>query len=126
MATGPLELAQDQVAVLLPKLFSAFGLAMRARKCAVGTEQVLTEVRRGRGRFAILSKDLSQNTHKKLTDAFASHGVPYAVVPCDMQSLAGRFGKSGPVAAAVLTDARFLQIFQKNTGNTRNAMEVQS
>ena len=47
---------------------SLLGLANRARKIISGEELVIKEVRKGRAKLVILSRDASENTSKKITD----------------------------------------------------------
>ncbi|WP_115714725.1 L7Ae/L30e/S12e/Gadd45 family ribosomal protein [Amedibacterium intestinale] len=58
------------------------GLAARARKIATG-ETVMKQLRSGKVKLVILSKDMGDNGKKKLLDKCSFYHVPYAFMECD-------------------------------------------
>ncbi|MCA1062412.1 YlxQ family RNA-binding protein [Rossellomorea sp. AcN35-11] len=86
---------------------SLLGLANRARKIISGEELVVKEVRGGRGKLVILSKDASANTFKKITDKCKSYNVPVSLVESRYE-LGQAIGKEARVVVAVM-DAGFAQ-----------------
>ncbi|MCA1053552.1 YlxQ family RNA-binding protein [Rossellomorea aquimaris] len=84
---------------------SLLGLANRARKIISGEELVIKEVRSGRAKLVILSKDASSNTYKKVTDKCKSYNVPVRLVE-DRYELGHSIGKDARVVVA-LSDAGF-------------------
>ncbi|MCM3569061.1 YlxQ family RNA-binding protein [Neobacillus mesonae] len=83
--------------------FSLLGLANRARKVISGEELSIKEIRSGKAKLILLSKDASQNTAKKITDKCNSYMVPLKMV--ENRHLLGRaIGKEARVVVAVLDD----------------------
>lgn len=84
---------------------SLLGLANRARKIISGEELVVKEVRSGRAKLVLLSKDASANTQKKVLDKCKSYHVPVKFVE-DRYILGHSIGKEARVVVA-LSDAGF-------------------
>lgn len=84
---------------------SLLGLANRARKVISGEELSVKEVRGGKAKLVLLSKDASPNTMKKVTDKCKSYHVPCKLVE-DRFLLGSAIGKEARVVVAVL-DAGF-------------------
>ncbi|MGR3763901.1 YlxQ family RNA-binding protein [Rossellomorea sp. NS-SX7] len=84
---------------------SLLGLANRARKIISGEELVIKEVRSGRAKLVLISKDASANTHKKVTDKCKSYHVPVRFVE-DRYILGNSIGKEARVVVA-LSDKGF-------------------
>ncbi|WP_420912369.1 YlxQ family RNA-binding protein [Mesobacillus campisalis] len=82
---------------------SLLGLANRARKIISGEELAVKEIRSGRAKLVLLSKDASANTHKKITDKCNSYKVPYKLVD-DRYKLGQSIGKDARVVVALLDD----------------------
>ncbi len=82
---------------------SLLGLANRARKIISGEELTVKEIRSGKAKLVLLSKDASANTHKKITDKCKSYEVPYRMVD-DRYLLGQSIGKEARVVVAVLED----------------------
>ncbi|MDT9023963.1 MULTISPECIES: YlxQ family RNA-binding protein [Rossellomorea] len=80
---------------------SLLGLANRARKIISGEELVIKEVRSGRAKLVILSKDASANTYKKITDKCKSYNVPVSLVD-SRNDLGQAIGKEARVVVAVM------------------------
>lgn len=88
------------------KLLGMLGLARRAGKLAVGTEQAVAAVRR-RCPLVIAAEDASPNTKKLLTDKTTYYHVPMFTV-MSREELGGALGYPS-VSAAAVTDEGFAQ-----------------
>ncbi|MFS0782259.1 YlxQ family RNA-binding protein [Bacillus sp. 1P06AnD] len=86
-----------------PQWASLLGLANRARKIISGEELVVKEVRSGKAKLVLLSKDASSNTEKKITDKCNYYNVPLMKVESRDQ-LGHAIGKDHRVVIAVLDD----------------------
>ncbi len=95
------------------KIINAFGLAMRARKCTVGSEMVIEQVRAEKARLVVAAGDLSDNAVKKLNDSCSFHNVEILFVSLDKIELGRRLGKHGGIACAAILDDGFLNICRK-------------
>ncbi|MBM4763926.1 YlxQ family RNA-binding protein [Bacillus sp. B15-48] len=82
---------------------SLLGLANRARKIISGEELTVKEIRNGRAKLVILSKDASPNTQKKITDKCNSYQVPVKFVE-NRYELGQAIGKEARVVVALLDD----------------------
>ena len=83
------------------KWMSLLGLANRARKIISGEELALKEVRSGKAKLVLLSKDASINTAKKITDKCNSYNVPLKLVE-NRQLLGQAIGKEARVVVAIM------------------------
>ncbi|GER65664.1 putative ribosomal protein YlxQ [Weizmannia acidilactici] len=79
---------------------SFLGLANRAGKAVSGEELVLKEVRSGRAKLVLLSKDASSNTSKKVLDKCRFYNVPVHFVET-RETLGKAIGKEARVTVAV-------------------------
>ncbi len=80
---------------------SLLGLANRARKIISGEELSLKEIRSGKAKLVLLSKDASTNTVKKITDKCKSYDVPFRMIE-NREVLGHAIGKDARVVVAVL------------------------
>ena len=80
---------------------SLLGLANRARRIISGEELSLKEIRRGKAKLVLLSKDASTNTVKKITDKCKSYDVPYRMIE-NREVLGHAIGKDARVVVAIL------------------------
>ena len=80
---------------------SLLGLANRARKIISGEELSLKEIRSGKAKLVLLSKDASTNTVKKITDKCKSYDVPYRMIE-NREVLGHAIGKDARVVVAIL------------------------
>ncbi|AZU61525.1 YlxQ family RNA-binding protein [Neobacillus mesonae] len=83
--------------------FSLLGLANRARKIISGEELSVKEIRNGKAKLILLSRDASVNTTKKITDKCNSYNVPLKMVE-NRHLLGQAIGKEARVVVAVLDD----------------------
>ncbi|WP_071459481.1 YlxQ family RNA-binding protein [Bacillus massilinigeriensis] len=82
---------------------SLLGLANRARKTISGEELAVKEIRNGKAKLVLLSRDASVNTQKKILDKCNYYRVPYRFVE-DRYTLGGAIGKEARVVVALLDD----------------------
>lgn len=87
------------------KAMSLLGLANRARKVVSGEELVLKEIKSGRAKLVLLSKDASQNTSKRIQDKCLYYKIPIVLVN-NREELGAAIGKEARVVVA-LNDAGF-------------------
>lgn len=86
------------------QLRGMLGLCRRAGKLQTGADQVLSAIRGGSCRLALIDAGAAQNTVKKITDACIYYHVPFLTLPEDALSEAS--GRDGRMTAAV-TDPGF-------------------
>ncbi|MBR6918299.1 MAG: ribosomal L7Ae/L30e/S12e/Gadd45 family protein [Clostridia bacterium] len=89
------------------KILSYIGLARRGGMVAIGSESVMSEIRRpgASGRCAVvLSLDASERTKKQITDKCAYYNVPLIASKVTGDELSRAVGKSMTVSAVALTD----------------------
>ncbi len=84
------------------RVYGLLGLAMRAGKLAVGREQSLKLIRRGRAHLVILAEDASRNTKKDFYDKGKYYSVP-VLEKGSMDRLGQALGK-GPRSVAAVGD----------------------
>ena len=82
------------------------GLAMRAGRVVIGSEQICLSMQRKKGgaRLVIISERASDNAKKKLTVKSEFYGIPAIRVDMDMEELGHLFGKTYAPAAVAVTD----------------------
>ncbi|MDC3414101.1 YlxQ family RNA-binding protein [Aquibacillus sp. 3ASR75-11] len=85
------------------KYLNLLGLAMRARKCTLGEENIVKDIQRQKAKIVLLANDTGKQTRKKLSDKCQFYNVPFYVVD-DRDTISQAIGKSGRVAIAILDD----------------------
>lgn len=88
------------------------GLAKRAGALAVGTEQVLDAVRKGKSHLVLAASDVSKNTAKQLRDKTSFRQSPLEVLPIGMHELGRLIGKDHTAAVAFLQEG-FVRSYRK-------------
>lgn len=85
------------------------GLAMRAGKVVIGSEQICLSMQKKKGGacLVIISERASDNAKKKLTVKSEFYGIPAIRVDIDMEQLGHLFGKTYAPAAVAVTDPGF-------------------
>ena len=111
-------------------VLGAFGLALKAGKCAVGTTQTVEKMRAGEGRLLAVASDLSDNTRKRLAQTAHTHGVPMLTLSVTKRDMAHRSGKSADTSSLLMLDEGFIRIIEKRgidvrPQGTQTNMEVQ-
>ena len=98
------------------RIINALGLALKAGKCAVGSEKCVEEIRAENAKLVIVPCDNSENTEKRINDAVTFHNVPLIKLCAEKKELARKFGKKSEVSCAALLDAGFVKIVDKLYG----------
>lgn len=98
------------------RLTGIIGLAKRAGALAVGTEQVIESVRKGKARLVLVASDVSENTAKRLQDKASYRNVPLEALPMDMSALGHSVGKDHAAAVALLQEG-FVRSYRKAKGS---------
>ncbi len=93
------------------------GLAVRARKAAVGADAVLRAIQSNRARLVLMAADVGANMAKKYRDKCAYYQVPLCVA-FDKRTLGGACGKAETAAVALLDQgfAAKMQEYLKESG----------
>lgn len=102
--------------MIMSKVLSQLGLAMRAGKMVTGDEIVLKAIRSSDAKLVILAADASQNTLKKFRDKCGTYQVPL-IIGFDRESLGASVGKPERIVLA-LTDRGFAQMIRKTVSNS--------
>lgn len=100
----------------LDKILGALGLAMKAGGLAVGNDAVSMAITANKARIVFISKDISGNSLEKLMQKLVNSNTKYIVLPCGMDIIAARLGKSGLTAVAALIKPGFEKIIFKCMG----------
>lgn len=75
------------------------GLCRAAGGVVIGTDSVLTEIRRGRAKFILIAADASERTKKQLSDKCTFYEVKYYTAEFDSAAMARLLGKPCVAAA---------------------------
>lgn len=81
------------------------GIARKAGRLVIGTPAVCDALRRGAGTAVFAARDISDGTRKRLFDKCAFYNAKLYVLPTGGGELAHIIGKTGAVAAVMITDA---------------------
>lgn len=88
------------------------GLARRAGALAIGTEQVVESIRKGKAQLVLVASDVSANTEKRLRDKASFRNVPLESIPLGMGGLGHLIGKDHASAVALLQEG-FVRAYRK-------------
>lgn len=80
------------------------GLAYRARKCSLGEDTIVKDIRQNNAKLVLTASDIGPRTLKKITDKCKSYDIPHIILEDDRDVLSHAIGKSGRVAIAILDD----------------------
>jgi len=94
-----------KVTMKQPDYLNIIGLAYRARKCSLGEDIIVNDIRQKRAQLVLLANDTGKQTKKKITDKCRTYNVPFRIVD-DRSTLSNAIGKTQRVAIAIL-DAGF-------------------
>lgn len=89
------------------KLSGMLGLAMRAGRVTVGTEQVCLAMPTGRVRLVLVSEGASDGTKKKVLTKSDFYGISAITVDIDTAELGRLLGKTHTPACVAITDENF-------------------
>ena len=89
------------------KLRGMLGLAMRAGRVTVGTEQVCLAMPTGRVNLVVVSEGASAATKKKVLTKSDFYGITAITVDIDTEELGRLIGKTHTPACVAITDENF-------------------
>jgi len=89
------------------KLLGMLGLARRAGKVVIGTEQICVSLSKRQAKLLIISNEASDNAKKKLVCKAEFYGVKVIIINVEMTELGRLLGKSYAPAAVAVTDEGF-------------------
>ena len=95
------------------KILSYLGLCRKAGKLICGTELATDAIRHNKAVMAFTAADASDNTKKRIEDGCKYRNVGYAVLPFTCAQVGAAVGKSGGIAAAVITEQNFADMIKK-------------
>ena len=93
------------------RLVGMIGLARRAGKTVIGTEQICLALSKRRKDMVLvlISSSASSQTKKKITLKCEFYGVKATEISIDMDRLAKALGKTFATAAVAITDCNFAE-----------------
>lgn len=92
----------------LTRIRGMLGLAMRAGRVVIGTEQVCVALKKkGRVCLVLVAMDASISTKKKITVKCEFYGVTSVEIPIDTAGLGALLGKTYTPAVVGITDEGF-------------------
>lgn len=100
------------------RFFQLLGLAQRAGKVVSGHDVVMSEIRRGRARLVLISKDAASATKQKFMDKGKHYNIK-VVEFGNRESLGHAIGKEQRVVLAVIDEgfaSKLLIILGNNVG----------
>lgn len=86
------------------KYLNLLGLAYRARKCSLGEETIIKDIRQKNAKLVLIANDIGPRTLKNITDKCKTYNIPHIVLDDNRDVLSHAIGKSGRVAIAILDD----------------------
>ncbi|TDQ39686.1 YlxQ family RNA-binding protein [Aureibacillus halotolerans] len=98
------------------KILNLLGLSYRARKCTIGEEAVLQEIKNRKAKLVLLSLDTSEGTRKRIEDKCTHYSVPIRYAE-DRYQLGHAFGKHERVVAAIIETGfanKIIRMFDEN------------
>lgn len=96
------------------KFLLNLGLAHRAGKLRMGTENVRDSIKKCCAVQVFIARDVSENTKKEISDSANYYNTPCEVIPYTMNELSVCLGKDSLVSAVSLTDIGFKNLILKN------------
>ncbi len=100
------------------KLLLNLGLAHRARKLALGTEQVRDSIKSGKALLVLIACDVSDRTRKEILDSAEFYKTEAYTTDITMSEFSHAFGKTGSVSSVALTDIGFKTLIKKSFPHT--------
>ena len=99
----------------MTKLLSLLGLAKKAGRLSVGTENTINAVREGKSVLVIASESVSDGTKKLINDKTAYYKAETVFIPVDTETFGKAFGKTA-TACVSLNDRGFADAVKKLLG----------
>ena len=91
----------------LDRVRGMLGLAMKAGKVVIGTEQVVAFIQKKRIKLVLLSSSSSDGTKKKIRSKCEYYNVPLEELPIQTDELGTLLGKTYTPAVVGITDENF-------------------
>ena len=91
----------------LKRVLGMLGLAMKAGKVVIGTEQVIAFIQKRRIKLVLLSGGSSEGTKKKINSKCEYYKVPISELPIETEELGSLLGKTYTPAVVGITDENF-------------------
>ena len=91
----------------MKRALGMLGLAMKAGKVVIGTEQVIAYLQKGRVKLVLLSGNSSEGTKKKIRFKCEFYKAPICVLDIDSDELGRLLGKTYAPAVVGITDENF-------------------
>ena len=104
------------------KLLSVLGLCARSRNLIFGVPQICEALGKDRqreinkGKYPLMvfeASDVSDNTHKRISDKCGYYNVKRIVLAANGETLAQKLGKSSMIAAVAITHKEFCRLAEK-------------
>ena len=89
------------------------GLAMKAGKVVIGTEQVIAYLQKNKLKSVLLSGTSSEGTQKKIRFKCEFYKTPLSVLDIDTDELGRMLGKTYGPAVVGITDENFSNVISK-------------
>lgn len=99
----------------MTKLLSLLGLAKKAGRLAVGTENSIDSVRKGKSALVVASESVSEGTKKLINDKTAYYKTEAVFIPVDTTTFGKAFGKTATACVSV-NDQGFADAVKKLLG----------
>ena len=98
----------------LKRVLGMLGLAMKAGKVVIGTEQVIAYLRQGRLKLVLLSGTASEGTKKKIGFKCEFYKTRIIELTVDADELGRLLGKTYAPAVVGITDENFSNAIEKH------------
>lgn len=89
------------------RIHGMLGLAMKAGKVVIGTEQVISFMQKGKVRLILVSSNASDGTKKKMLHKCEFYGIRREELEIDTDELGRLLGKTYTPAVVGITDENF-------------------
>lgn len=89
------------------RIHGMLGLAMKAGKVVIGTEQVISFMQKGKVRLILVSGNASDGTKKKMLHKCEFYGIRHEELAIDTDELGRLLGKTYTPAVVGITDENF-------------------
>ena len=97
----------------MKRVHGMLGLAMKAGKVVIGTEQVIAYLQKRRLKLVLLSGSSSDGTKKKIRSKCEYYAVPLSELPIQTDELGSLLGKTYTPAVVGITDENFTNAIMK-------------
>jgi ribosomal protein L7Ae-like RNA K-turn-binding protein len=97
----------------LKRVLGMLGLAMKAGKVVIGTEQVITYLQKKKLKLVLLSSTSSDGTKKKISSKCEFYNVRLNELPIPTDELGSLLGKTYTPAVVGITDENFSNAITK-------------